>query len=180
MVKVVDCRAKTSGGHSIATIDLLTGWMGMRRNTGSRMNEIHFPYVQTGIWVCQQKCCIFEPLNPENGKCELDVHLFTSPASVWLQLCQLTLWLHSVEVHASTKNSAQCYQMDFSCDFSGWARDYTIQGHAHNKQQLILLHQYPGFIDLQRTFFGTNIELYVILAVGNSSQICREEKWPHG
>jgi len=27
-------------------------------------------------------------------------------------------------VRASTKNSAQCYQTDFSFNFSGWTRDY--------------------------------------------------------
>jgi len=53
-------------------------------------------------------------------------------------------------------------------------RDCTVRGRAHKRQQLILLHQYPGFIDLHRTFFGTICELYVMLALGNSSQICNK------
>jgi len=47
---------------------------------------------------------------------------------LFLPLCgfnyQLMPKLHSAEVRASTKNSAQCYQTDFSSDFSGWAQDY--------------------------------------------------------
>ena len=33
-------------------------------------------------------------------------------------------------VRASTEKSAQCYQTDFSSDFSGWARDYHDQDHV--------------------------------------------------
>jgi len=50
--------------------------------------------------------------NSEDGKCELHVHSFTILACtmccVWLQLRQLMPWLHSTEVRASIKNSAQC------------------------------------------------------------------------
>jgi len=58
------------------------------------------------------KNAFFNHCNSEDGKCELHVHSFTILASVWLQLCQLTPWWHSAEVHASTKNSAQCYRTD--------------------------------------------------------------------
>ena len=39
----------------------------------------------------------FNPCNSEDGKCELHVHSFTILTSVWLQLRQLTPWLHSAE-----------------------------------------------------------------------------------
>jgi len=45
------------------------------------------------------------------------MYSFTILTSVFLQLRQLTPCLHSAEVRASTKNSVQCYQTDFSSDF---------------------------------------------------------------
>ena len=39
----------------------------------------------------------FDHCNSEDGKCELHVHSFTIFASMWLQLRQLTPWLHSAE-----------------------------------------------------------------------------------
>jgi len=66
----------------------------------------------------------FNHCNSEDRKCELRTRAFTILASVWLQLHQLTPWWRSAEVHVSTKNSAQCYQTDFSSNFSGWERDY--------------------------------------------------------
>ena len=70
-----------------------------------------------------RNAAFFNHCNSEDGKCELHLHSFTILTSMWLQLRQLMPWLHSAEVRASTKNSAQCYQTNFSSDFSGWARD---------------------------------------------------------
>jgi len=42
----------------------------------------------------------------------------------------------------STKSSEQCYQMDFSSDFSGWARDYPKTGSTID-------HRYDNYSPLQ-------------------------------
>jgi len=44
-----------------------------------------------------RNAAFFNHCNPEDGKCKLHVYSFTILASVWLQLRQLTLRLHSAE-----------------------------------------------------------------------------------
>ena len=61
--------------------------------------------------------------NSEDRKCEPHVRSFTILASV----CTVASIMPNnalIAFRESAKNSAQCYQTDFSSNFSGWARDY--------------------------------------------------------
>ena len=111
-VQLVSCPAGKIGGK----IRLVT----LRTILDTRSN---FHTFRQEFERANRNTAFFNHCNSGDRKCELRVHSFAILASVRLQLRQLTPWLHSAELRASTKNSAQCYQTGFSSDFSGWAWD---------------------------------------------------------